>query len=211
MGVRFALYTLVALGIGLYLRETAKAWMIVRQGDLYPRLHGRLPIRLKEAVDPLGTVIVPALIAILIASGLPLPPFAYAKPMPQDSGRIRNTKQVVLAGFAGSVANALVAAGAGLVLRLGIGGEAAIVALAILQTGMFLAVFHLMPIPGLDGAAILARFLPPRPREVFTSLDPYQPLFVLVIFFILGTLLLPIVVALTDSLCRAVAGIPCSL
>ncbi|MEX0992014.1 MAG: site-2 protease family protein [Actinomycetota bacterium] len=204
--VRGALYLLVALAAGLYLRETAKAWVIVRQGDLHPKLYGRLPIRLKETVDPFGTTILPVLIAILFASGLQTPPFAYAKPMPQDRGRIRSTKQVVMVNVAGSVANLVVVLLAGLLLRLNLPPEAQLAVVVLLNANLYLAVFHLMPIPGLDGAAILARFLPPRPREVYENLGQYLVLFILAIFFLIGTLLFPIVDALAGAVCRLLAG-----
>ncbi len=204
--LRGALYLLVALAAGLYLRETAKAWVMVRQGDLSPKLYGRLPIRLKETVDPFGTVILPVLIAVLFASGLPRPPFAYAKPMPADRARIRSTRQVVLTNVAGAMANLMVVGAAGLLLRLPVPGEAQLALFILLNANLYLAVFHLMPIPGLDGAAILARVLPPRPREVYENLGQYLPLFILAIFFLIGTLLFPIVDALAGAVCRLLAG-----
>jgi len=80
---------------------------------------------------------------------------------------------------------------------------------AALQINVVLFVFNLMPIPGLDGARILARFLHGRAREVYTNMDQYLPLFMLVIFFLLGGPILTFVNALGNALCRPLAGITC--
>jgi Zn-dependent protease len=67
-------------------------------------------------------------------------------------------------------------------------------------------VFQLMPVPGLEGAKLLARVLPPRPREVYVNLDQYLVLFMLVIFFLLAAPLLSIVRALASSVCTLLTG-----
>jgi Zn-dependent protease len=72
-----------------------------------------------------------------------------------------------------------------------------------------LAVFHLLPIPGLDGARMLALTLPPHPRELYTNADKYLPLFVLVLFFVLGTLVTTIFWSLTGAFCQASSGRDC--
>ena len=77
---------------------------------------------------------------------------------------------------------------------------------AALYVNIVLFVFHLMPIPGLDGARILARFLPPRARAVYTNLDQYLVLIMLVVFFIFAGPLLAIVGGLTDAVATVLAG-----
>jgi len=71
---------------------------------------------------------------------------------------------------------------------------------------VYMFVFQLMPVPGLDGAKLLARALPPRAREVYANLDQYLVLFVLVIFFLLAGPLLSIVRALAQALTSLLAG-----
>jgi Zn-dependent protease len=77
---------------------------------------------------------------------------------------------------------------------------------AWLVVNVFMFVFRLMPVPGLDGAKILAPCLPPRPRQVFMNLDQYLVLFMLVIFFLLAGPLLSVVKALASGVCTVVAG-----
>jgi Zn-dependent protease len=166
----------------------------------------------KPLIDPFGSLILPALALILVAARgeLLLPVFAYAKPMPVDPSYFKNPRRdqayVVLAGL---LANIALAIAGGLVIRAGVTGELGTFALAWLIVNAYMFGFQLMPIPGFDGAKLLAPFLPPRPREVFVNLEQYLVLFVLVIFFILAGPLLSIVNAFANVACNLAAGVDC--
>ena len=206
--LKFAIYLLVALVPALVLHEYAHALAADRLGDPSPRRWGRLTLNPLALIDPFGSVILPGLILILVASGQGLLPiFAYAKPMPLDPTYLHNPKRdsliVVLAGLG---ANLVLAAVAGIALRVGVTGEAGTFVYAWLVVNVFMFVFQLMPVPGLDGAKLLARVLPPRPREVYVNLDQYLVLFMLVIFFLLAAPLLSIVRALASSVCTLLTG-----
>jgi Zn-dependent protease len=206
--LKFAIYLLVALVPSLVLHEYGHALAADRLGDPSPRRWGRLTLNPRALIDPFGSVILPGLILILVASGQGLLPiFAYAKPMPLDPTYLRNPKRdsliVVLAGLG---ANLALAAVAGIALRVGVSGEAGTFVYAWLVVNVFMFVFQLMPVPGLDGAKLLARVLPPRPREVYVNLDQYLVLFMLVIFFLLAAPLLSIVRALASSVCTLLTG-----
>ena len=205
------LFTAAALAIGLYAREYAKAAMALRLGDTSVKLAGRLPPKIKTTADPFGTYLLPGLLLILVLAGNPiLPPFAYAKPLAVNRNALRSgTKGLVAVSLAGPVLNLILAAVAGLALRAGLGsvGLPSVAIWVFLQVNIYLAVLHLMPIPGLDGGTLISLVLPPRPREVFVGLEPFLVLFVLVIFFLLGQLLLlPIVGALAGLVCEILAG-----
>ncbi len=207
--LKFALYLLVALVPSLALHEYAHALVADRLGDPSPRRWGRLTLNPRPLVDPFGSVILPGLILVLVASGAAslLPIFAYAKPMPLDPSYLRNRRRdEMLVTLAGPTTNLALAAVAGVVLRVGVTGEAANFAYAWLVVNVFMFVLQLMPVPGLDGARILARYLPPRPREVFANLDQYLVLFILVIFFLLAGPLLSIVNALASGVCTVLTG-----
>ena len=79
---KFALYLGIGLIGGLLVREYAKAQTARRLGDMTPQLYGRATLRPKPHFDPLGTAILPGFLLLLVASGLAIAPFAYAKPMP---------------------------------------------------------------------------------------------------------------------------------
>jgi Zn-dependent protease len=211
LGLRYAGYLAVSLLIGMTAREYARAFVTARLGDPTPRLWGRLSLNPKQWFDPFGSGLLPALILILWASGAAFfPPIAYAKPAALDPNYLRRgDRDVLIASLAGPVTNLVLGSLVGLLLRLPLGVEAALPVNAFVLTNVSLAFFHLMPIPGLDGARIIARFLPVRARSVYTNLDQYLVLFVLLIVFVLSGPLLGIVDALTNAVCGIVAGGPC--
>lgn len=210
--LKFAAYLGISLVPALVLHEYAHAFVAVRLGDPTPKRWGRLTLNPKPLIDPFGSLILPALALILVAARgeLLLPVFAYAKPMPVDPSHFKNPRRdqayVVLAGL---LANIALAIAGGLVIRAGVTGELGTFALAWLIVNAYMFGFQLMPVPGFDGAKLLAPFLPPRPREVFVNLEQYLVLFVLVIFFILAGPLLSIVNAFANVACNLAAGVDC--
>jgi Zn-dependent protease len=205
-------YLFVALMLALYIREYARAIVADRLGDPTPRQFGWLRPDPRGRIDPFGTIILPILIAVLWGSGAPFrpPPFAYAKPMPFQPMRLRNQRRdEMLVALAGPASNFVVGAVAGTLLRVTPLSEATVILSVLLYVNLVMFVFHLMPIPGLDGARLLARALPPRAAEVYRNLDQYLVLFTIVIFFVFAGPMLAIVDGLTNAVCRLVAGFPC--
>jgi Zn-dependent protease len=214
--LRFAVYLALSLAIGLDAREYVRAVAASRAGDPTPRLWGRRSWNPKAWFDPFGSGLLPGLILVLWAASatfLP-PPVAYAKPAPIDPSYFRaRRRDTVIVSLAGPAANLVLAGVAGLLLRVLVGGgsagELAGILLAFELANLCLLVFHLLPIPGLDGARIVGLFLPPRAAEVYRNGDQYLPLFVLAIVFVLGGPLTSIVYSLTDSLCQLLSGLGC--
>jgi Zn-dependent protease len=209
---RFALYLAGSLLVGMCAREYARAFVASHLRDPTPRLRGRLTFSPKVWFEPFGSGLLPALILLLWGVGatfLP-PPVAYGKPAPVDPNYFRDrTRDTVVTSLAGPAANLALAAMGGLALRAGIVGEVGFVALAFMLANLSLLVFHLIPIPGLDGARMLALALPPRAAEVYRNADQYLPLFVLIVLFLFGGPLIAIVRSLTDALCTLLSGFPC--
>ena len=210
--LRFAVYLAASLVVGMSAREYARSSVAARLGDPTPRLWGRLTLSPKSWFDPFGSGLLPGLILVLWAASstfLP-PPVAYAKPAPIDPSYFRNrTRDTVLAAVAGPVANVVLAAAAGILLRAGLSGELGSAVAAFVFTNLCLSVFHLLPIPGLDGARIVALFLPPRAAEVYRNADQYLALFALVALFLFAGPLTSIVYSLVGTLCRLLAGTRC--
>ena len=138
-------------------------------GDDTAKRAGRLSLNPLRHVDPFGTVLLPALLAI---SGAPV--FGFAKPVPVNVGRLRNPRQqavlVSLAGPATNIVLAVLAAfglraffgvirvpGFGLVGHRGAGTQ---LLLAFGIVNVVLASFNLIPVPPLDGSAVVERLLP---------------------------------------------------
>jgi Zn-dependent protease len=206
------IYLFVALLAALYVREYVRALVADRLGDPSARQFGWLRLDPRGRADPFGTVVLPILIAVLWASGAFYrpPPFAYAKPMPFQPSRLRDAgRDEIVVALAGPATNLLIGVVAGLALRAVPLSEATVVLSVLTYVNIVMCVFHLMPIPGLDGARLLARVLPLRAQIVYRNLDQYLVLFTLVIFFVFAGPLLAIVNALTNAVCRLVAGFPC--
>ena len=155
-------YLLVALIPSVVLHEVSHGYVAYLCGDPTAKERHRLTLNPLRHVDPFGSILLPVL---LIYSGLP--GFGYAKPVPVDFSRLRNPRrQSLYVSLVGPAVN-LVLSGVGYVLC-----EVAIHALrsqTLLTFGLYLGlvnltlgVFNLVPIPPLDGSAIIERLLPRR-------------------------------------------------
>jgi Zn-dependent protease len=210
LGLRLAVYMAVSLFIGLALREYARARVAATLGDPTPRLWGRVTLRPKAWFDPFGSGFLPGLVALLWSVQAFMMPAAYAKPAPIDTSNFRrHPRDVVIVSLGGPVASLVLAVVAGIVLRTGISGEIASAVVTFAFTNVSLLVFHLLPIPGLDGGRLLALLLPPHAREVFRNADRYLALIVLVVLF-LFTFLLDIARILAGAICDGLTGVDCS-
>lgn len=205
---RYALYLAISLLVGMMAREYARASVAFRLGDPTPKLWGRLSWNPRSWFEPFGSGLLPVLILVLwaVGSGFLPPPVAYAKPAPIDPNYLRQrTRGVVLTSLAGPAANIALAVPASLLAR-GLDGEALLVAVAFAFANLCLAFFHLIPIPGLDGARLVALLLPPRAAEVYRNADAYLPLFVLVVLFVFAGPVWAIVYALANAVFKVASG-----
>jgi Zn-dependent protease len=142
------------------LHEIAHGWVALACGDDTAKRAGRLTLNPLAHIDPVGTLIVPALLAL---SGVGF--FGWAKPVPVNLRRLRSPRnQGVLVSLAGPATNlALAALGAVLFIVSGAADSAAWWALTLFYLGftnLVLAVVNLIPIPPLDGSVLLERLLP---------------------------------------------------
>lgn len=155
-------YLLVALIPSVVLHEVSHGYVAYLCGDPTAKERHRLTLNPLRHIDPFGSVLLPML---LIYSGLP--GFGYAKPVPVDFSRLRNPRrQSLYVSLVGPAVN-IVLSGVGYVIC-----ELAIHAFrsqTLLTFGLYLGlvnltlgVFNLVPIPPLDGSAIIERLLPRR-------------------------------------------------
>lgn len=203
-------YFVVALVPAIVLHEVAHGVVADRMGDHTARFAGRLTLNPIKHVDPFGTVVLPGLLLLPYLFGRGSNPvFGYAKPMPVNPANLRDPdRQTMWIALAGPGANLVLAAVGALLLRLvGLGGGE-ITRLLIIWVGVnvLLAVFNVMPIPPLDGSKVLARFLPPRARHVYQSMEPYGALFMLVIFFLFPSAIFAIVDPIVTGLFELLVG-----
>jgi Zn-dependent protease len=152
---------IVTLIISIVLHEMAHGYAANWLGDPTARLQGRLSPNPIVHIDPIGSIVVPALLFISNAGIL----FGWAKPVPYNPYNLRDQKwgeaKVAAAGPAVNLALALIF---GLVIRfnevLGLSSSFIEIASYIVYINILLAFFNLIPVPPLDGSKIIQPFLP---------------------------------------------------
>lgn len=161
-------YLFIALVPSVILHEVSHGWVANHFGDPTAKQAGRLTLNPIAHIDPFGTILLPAL---LVLTGLPA--FGYAKPVPVNVMRLRKPRQESLyVSLAGPIVNIFLSAiGLGICIYSSarVGGVLYVthatwfyVGEALGIVNLVLAVFNLLPIPPLDGSAIIERFVPNR-------------------------------------------------
>jgi Zn-dependent protease len=152
-------------------------------GDDTAKRAGRLTLNPFVHVDPIGTLIVPALLAL---GGFGV--FGWAKPVPVNTARLRSPRnQGVLVALAGPFTNALLAALGALLfiasfrttaLRTGVLSLPAEIVFFFSLGNIGLMAFNLVPIPPLDGSVLFERLLPRRYWPTYLRIRPYTMMIV---------------------------------
>ena len=149
----------------LCVHEWSHARMALKKGDTLALHQGRLTLNPIAHIDIIGTLILPCL-AIYIGS---LPLFGWAKPVPVNPHALKNVKEDMFwIALAGPLSNALLAAlGTGLLSLIYFVftfiTPVQLVVIACRQfilLNLILCFFNMIPLHPLDGAKVLARFLP---------------------------------------------------
>jgi Zn-dependent protease len=158
-----------AFVLSVVVHECAHGLVALWNGDTTARDRGRLTLNPLPHVDPFGSILLPAALALFHSPIV----IGWAKPVPIQWANLRNPRNdPVKVALAGPVSNLLLAVAFAVVVRLapaeGSGGWASFLApLAVMgYAGVVmncaLALFNLIPVPPLDGSWVLMRFLPLR-------------------------------------------------
>ena len=184
----FFLYMVVFL-FSLSLHEAAHAWTAERFGDSTGRNLGRITLNPIPHIDPLGTLIFPAI--GYFTGGVM---FGWAKPVPWNPRNVKDRRMAdIWISAAGPISNVLALIGFVILYKLfglyesaGLGflGSSVVplfkMCLIGVQLNVILAVFNMLPIPPLDGSWILPHFLPRGVAQAYEQIRPYGFLILLV-------------------------------
>ena len=216
-----AVFEFVLLLFSLSFHECAHAWMASRLGDQTARLQGRITLNPMYHIDPIGTLLFPALVIFgpLIGFHLPFMLVGWAKPTPVITRKfkkiVRDDNLTTLAGPFSNLILVAVALTALVVMAkvvpngaptvqlsfaaaLGMADPsqahpvALLLSLAIL-INFSLFFFNLLPIPPLDGSRVVRNMLPYNAVRVYDRIGGWIS-YLLMIFvgsFLLRLLLWP--------------------
>jgi Zn-dependent protease len=172
---------------------------------------GRITLNPLKHIDPIGTVLLPA-IGLFTGAGI----FGWAKPCPVTPQNFREPiKGDILTTVAGPVSNFLLVSGSVFGLALislasptaksvvqGLAGRALLdtnsvwvpivwLLYSAIQLNVLLGIFNLLPVPPLDGSHIFRHMLPDSIRNIYDSVGIVG---ILLIFTFGGRIIRPLVV-----------------
>jgi Zn-dependent protease len=201
---RYDVMYFVALVASIIVHEVAHGVVALWHGDDTAKRAGRLTLNPVPHIDPLGSIILPAM---AVLGGLPA--FGWAKPVPVNPSLLRNRRRDLLrVGLAGPGINILLMVVFALAARFTLRPDGirtfasfddapiyGVFFFYLAVVNLFLAAFNLLPIPPLDGASLLERLVPARKLGWYHQMAPYGMLIIFgLVFFtnIFGRLVDPL-------------------
>lgn len=202
------------LVVAVILHEISHGVVALWFGDHTAKEAGRLTLNPVPHIDPFGSIVLPAMGALI---GFPV--LAWAKPVPVNPNRMRHPRRDMLyVSLAGPASNFLMMIAAALAARalfdpstvppvfsvteLPVGVQ---ILFLFAVVNLFLGLFNLLPIPPLDGSSIIERVLPAGWLPTWYKFRPYGFLVLFLLVFSTGVIsefLLPF----EDALARFVFG-----
>jgi Zn-dependent protease len=179
---------LCGLIIAIILHEISHGVVAFVLGDDTAKQAGRLTLNPVAHVDPFGSIVLPVLGALAH-----VPVIGWAKPVPVNPARLRNGRRdLLLVSLAGPGSNFALAIVSAVVARsqfhfnpsfvvVGDLPMRVLIPLVFAEVNLFLGLFNFLPIPPLDGAALVERVLP---REWLPGWYRFRPYGILVLFLL---------------------------
>ncbi len=181
--VMFAIPVILAITF----HEAAHGFVALHFGDTTARDAGRVTLNPLKHVDPVGTILIPAVLILTNAGFL----FGYAKPVPVQFGALRNPRwDMIWVAIAGPAMNILLALVSAILLRIALTQGQTVdsmfvqVLMASIQLNAILAVFNMLPLPPLDGSKVLAPFLPLALARPYLAFERFGMVILVLLVFI---------------------------
>lgn len=185
---------LIPLVIAIVFHEVAHGYVARLFGDHTAERMGRLTLNPIRHVDPVGTVVLPMVLAIAHA-----PIFGWAKPVPVDYRNLREPRRdMIFVALAGPGTNFVLATLAALLLAAVFSGSAPSASavytvsdftfrslVSFVQVNVFLGVFNLIPLPPFDGGHVVQGLLPRAAAIQYAKLARFGMPLLLILLFVL--------------------------
>lgn len=152
--------------LSIIFHEVAHGFVADLFGDPTARYSGRLTLNPLPHIDPIGSIIIPGILALTNSPFL----IGWAKPVPYNPYNLNSKKWGIpqqageaLVAFAGPATNILIAIIFGLAIRFyaaAISTDVLEILVVVVYANLALATLNMIPIPPLDGSKILKALLP---------------------------------------------------
>ena len=197
---------IIPLLLAISLHEAAHGWAADKLGDATARMLGRLTANPLKHIDPVGTVLVPIIMFVVLGFA-----FGWAKPVPVDMRNFKNPhKDMALVALAGPMANLSMAVLWTLLLVFSmkilpqgiLANMLEVMANIGVVINLILMTLNLLPIPPLDGGRVLSGVLPPNLADSYNQIEPFGMWIIIFLLAtgILGKILWPMVEAIQITL-----------
>ncbi|MBI2622986.1 MAG: site-2 protease family protein [Candidatus Liptonbacteria bacterium] len=198
--ISLLIFELLVLVFSVVIHEVSHGAMAEKLGDPTARLLGRLTLNPIPHIDPIGSLLLPAVLWFISGGTFIV---GWAKPVPYNPWNLKNpVSAAAKIAFAGPAANLALAVAFGIFLRFAHALDASAPLLAffglIVQINILLAVFNLVPLPPLDGSKVLYALLPRTNQgaAIITFLERNGMILLLVFIFFGFDLIIPVMRAL---------------
>lgn len=187
------IFFLLVLIFSVVVHEIAHGLAALSLGDPTAKYAGRLTLNPIKHIDPIGSIMVPLICALLPGSLM----FGWAKPVPVNTYNLKYGKWGhAIVSIAGPISNILLALISGLTLRFA-GAQIPEVTggflLMICITNIVLALYNLIPISPLDGSHILFAFVPERFQYIKRAMESQGFLFAIIFALVLWQYFVPVI------------------
>jgi Zn-dependent protease len=183
------------LVVAVILHEISHGVVALWFGDRTAKEAGRITLNPVPHIDPFGSILLPAMGALF---GVPV--IAWAKPVPVNPRRMRNPRRDMLfVSLAGPATNFVLMVVSALAAREAFRSANVLIVYRIQDlpldvqilfsfalVNLFLGLFNLLPIPPLDGSAIIERMLPGSWIPHYERFRPYGLLVLFLLVFSTG-------------------------
>lgn len=201
--LQYVCVAIIPILFAITVHEVAHGWVACKFGDPTAQMLGRLTLNPIKHIDPIGTIVVPAM--LLFFGGVI---FGWAKPVPVDPRNFKNpARDMAIVAVAGPLSNLIMAFLWAIIFKLvvmfGVGSSFALpvsdMAKIGIQINIVLMVLNILPIPPLDGSKVLMAFLPGPASYKLSRIEPYGFFIILALIMlgVFGAIVTPVYHAFT--------------